>query len=84
MVAAGLLQAARFSTPNIWDVAGGLALVFAGGGVARRRIDKGDWIEMTAFEPSKENPDLRYWRGEIIIGERTAVDKMCEMQSSTS
>jgi myo-inositol-1(or 4)-monophosphatase len=83
MVAAGLLQAARFAAPNIWDVAGGLALVFAGGGVARRRVDK-EWVEMTKFEPSKENSDLRYWRGEIIIGERSAADKMCEMQSSTS
>lgn len=83
MVAAGLLQAARFASPNIWDIAGGLALVFAGGGVARRRVDK-EWIEMTAFEPGKENPDLRYWRGEIIIGERGAADKMCEMQSGVS
>ncbi|MDO9411999.1 MAG: inositol monophosphatase [Pseudolabrys sp.] len=83
MVAAGLLQAARFATPNIWDIAGGLALVFAGGGVAWRRVDK-EWVEMTIFEPSKENPDLRYWRGEIIIGERSAAEKMVEMQSSTS
>ena len=83
MVAAGLLQAARFAAPNIWDIAGGLALVFAGGGVTRRRVAK-EWVEMTAFEPSKENPDLRYWRGEIIIGERSAADKMCEMQSAVS
>jgi myo-inositol-1(or 4)-monophosphatase len=83
MVAAGLLQAARFAAPNIWDIAAGLALVFAGGGVAWRRVDK-DWVEMTAFEPTKENPDLRYWRGEIIIGERSAAEKMVEMQSSTS
>ncbi len=82
MVAAGLLQAARFASPNIWDVAGGLALVFAGGGVARRRVAK-EWVEMTKFEATKENPDLRHWRGEIIIGERSAADKMCEMQSST-
>jgi myo-inositol-1(or 4)-monophosphatase len=83
MVAAGLLQAARFATPNIWDIAGGLALIFAGGGVARRRVGK-EWVEMTAFAPTKENPDLRYWRGEIIVGERSAADKMCEMQSGDS
>jgi myo-inositol-1(or 4)-monophosphatase len=31
LVAAGLLEVARFSSPNIWDVAGGIALVRAGG-----------------------------------------------------
>lgn len=79
MVAAGLLQAARFATPNIWDIAGGLALVFAGGGIARRRDGK-NWVPMERFEPTKENPDLRFWRGEVIIGEPTAVERMCEAQ----
>lgn len=81
MVAAGLLQAARFTSPNIWDVAGGIALVTAGGGVARRRDGK-EWREMTHFQPSADNPDLRYWRGEIIVGERSAADKMCEFHST--
>jgi myo-inositol-1(or 4)-monophosphatase len=35
LVAAGLLEVARFSAPNIWDVAAGIALVQAGGGGVR-------------------------------------------------
>jgi myo-inositol-1(or 4)-monophosphatase len=79
MVAAGLLQAARFSTPNIWDIAGGLALVFAGGGVVRRREEK-MWAPMERFELPGGHRDLRLWRGEIIIGEPGAVERMCEGQ----
>jgi len=82
MVAAGLLQAARFASPNIWDIAGGIALVSAGGGVARRRSGK-EWRDMTHFEPPADNPDLRYWRGEIIVGERSAADKMCEFHAAS-
>ena len=81
MVAAGLLQAARFASPNIWDIAGGLALVKAAGGIARRRDGK-TWVPMTQFEASADNPDLRFWHGEIIVGERSAADTLCEVLSS--
>ena len=81
MVAAGLLQAARFATPNIWDVAGGLALIFAGGGVARRRDGK-RWVPMAHFEAPGDKADLRFWRGELIVGERRAVERMCEEPES--
>jgi myo-inositol-1(or 4)-monophosphatase len=80
MVAAGLLQAARFTAPNIWDVAGGLALIAAAGGAARRRDGK-TWVPMMRFEPTENEPDLRFWRGEIIVGERTAAESMCEIHS---
>ena len=83
MVAAGLLQAARFAAPNIWDVAGGIALVKTAGGVARRRVGGQEWTEMTSFETSADTPDLRYWRGEIIVGERSAADRMCEFHSAS-
>lgn len=81
MVAAGLLQAARFASPNIWDVSGGLGLIFAGGGIAMQRNGK-EWVAMRGFEPTKEKPDIRYWRNEIIVGEPTAVEKMCEAQAA--
>jgi myo-inositol-1(or 4)-monophosphatase len=79
LVAAGLLQAARFASPNIWDVGGGLALVLAAGGVARQRQNNG-WTPMYRFEPRKGPDgaaDLRYWRGAIVVGRPDAVDKMC-------
>ncbi len=82
MVAAGLMQAARFAAPNIWDVAGGLALIFAGGGVARRR-EGDDWVPMETFEPTEEKPDLRFWKSELIVGEPGAVEKMCEAQKAS-
>jgi myo-inositol-1(or 4)-monophosphatase len=79
MVAAGLLRVARFSNPNIWDVAGGLALVKAARGVIREK--HGDrWRPMQRFEPGKgpdETSDLRYWRRSIVIGTSEAVEKMC-------
>jgi myo-inositol-1(or 4)-monophosphatase len=78
-VAAGLLQAARFASPNIWDVAGGIALVETAGGVVRQSSG-GAWTPMYRFEPGKgpdEKPDLRYWRRAIVIGRPEAVDKMC-------
>lgn len=81
MVAAGLMQAARFAAPNIWDVAGGLALIFAGGGIARRRQGD-DWVPMEKFAPTKETPDLRYWKCELIVGEPSAVERMCEAQKA--
>jgi myo-inositol-1(or 4)-monophosphatase len=80
MVAAGLLQAARFASPNIWDVAGGIALVETAGGVVRQCSDGTDWTPMYRFEPGKgadDKPDLRYWRRAIVVGRPDAVEKMC-------
>jgi myo-inositol-1(or 4)-monophosphatase len=82
MVAAGLFRVARFSNPNIWDVAGGLALVKAARGVVRQKI--GDaWLPMDAFEPTRGPDDktgIRYWRRSIVIGTPDAVEKMCKAQ----
>ena len=75
MVAAGLLQVARFASPNIWDVAGGLALVLAAGGVIRQ-YDGAQWVPMTRFEPSENNGNLRFWRRPVIIGNAAAVEQM--------
>lgn len=82
MVAAGLLRVARFSNPNIWDVAGGLALVKAARGIVRQR--QGDtWQPMERFEPGKgpdDKMDLRYWRRSIVIGTPDAVERMCKAE----
>lgn len=79
LVAAGLLQAARFASPHVWDIGGGLALVQAAGGVVRQRQGDG-WAPMYRFE-SGAGPDgtedLRYWRRAIVVGRADAVDKMC-------
>jgi len=79
LVAAGLLQAARFASPNIWDVGGGLALVQAAGGVVRQYQGDG-WTPMYRFEPHTGpdgTSDLRYWRRAIVAGRADAVEKMC-------
>ena len=80
LVAAGLLQVARFSNPNIWDVAGGLALVQSAGGVVWEKRSEG-WQLMEKFAPGKgpedEDADLRYWRRSIVIGPSEAVERMC-------
>jgi len=79
MVAAGLMKVARFASPNIWDVAGGLALVAAGGMVAREN-DGRRWAPMRSFEPGPSEggqPDLRHWRRAIVVGTADAVERMC-------
>lgn len=74
-VAAGLLRVARFERPNVWDVAGGLALVRATGGVVLQRDENG-WSEFERFAAviHSDQPfaDLRHWRRPLIIGARDA------------
>lgn len=61
-VAAGLLAAAKFARPNVWDVAGGIALVEAAGGVVATRDPGGDWRPFDTF------PDeLGSWRSELAL-----------------
>jgi myo-inositol-1(or 4)-monophosphatase len=80
LVAAGLLQVARFERPNIWDVAGGIALVLAAGGEVRMRTSRG-WTPMDRFEAVPDSaggpPDLRNWRRALVIGKPDAVALMC-------
>lgn len=84
LVAAGLLEVSRFAAPNIWDVAGGIALVRAGGGVARE-YDGTRWLPMDVFTPpatpsgvGEEKPDLRFWRRALVVGTSQAVARMCD------
>ena len=62
-------------TPNVWDVAGGLALVRAAGGTVLAFGD-GQWREFERFEAVAHAPealaDLRHWRAPLIIGQADA------------
>jgi myo-inositol-1(or 4)-monophosphatase len=62
-VAAGLMAAARFGHPNLWDVAGGAALALAAGGTILEPQGDG-WAPFESFgdEPWR-------WRGPLILGE---------------
>jgi myo-inositol-1(or 4)-monophosphatase len=74
-VAAGLLRVALFERPNVWDVAGGFALVAATGGDIRTLGPEG-WVSFETFVgPAEEGgaPDLRRWHQPVIIGEAGSV-----------
>ena len=80
-VAAGLLRVARFEAPNVWDVAGGLPLVRATGGVVLE--DKGEgWQAFEAFEAIHHEEaalaDLRHWHRPLLIGQSEAVGLLAD------
>jgi myo-inositol-1(or 4)-monophosphatase len=80
LVAAGLLEVSRFAAPNIWDVAGGIALVQAGGGVARE-YDGKKWSQLDTFMPlarGQEIAGMRFWRRPMVVGTPQAVARMCD------
>jgi myo-inositol-1(or 4)-monophosphatase len=77
-VAAGLLRVARFAHPNIWDVAGGVALVRARGGEVRTKTSQA-WVALEQFEV--EGTALRLWRQPVILGEPEAVEILCGRHS---
>lgn len=78
-VAAGLLEVARFNSPNIWDIAGGLCLVTAAGRDIRFDAGAG-WQPFERFEARAKTPegapDLRHWAGRVVIGDAAAVERM--------
>jgi myo-inositol-1(or 4)-monophosphatase len=76
-VAAALLRVARFAQPNLWDIAGGVALVKATGGEVRTRTAQG-WVPLERFEvKSSDAGSLRRWRQPVILGEPEAVASLC-------
>ncbi|WP_274427107.1 inositol monophosphatase family protein [Chelativorans sp. YIM 93263] len=68
-VAAGMLEACRIDTPNIWDVASGVALVEAAGGLVATRMESG-WQSFDRFVASEQEgrSDLRLWKQPILAG----------------
>ncbi len=75
-VAAGLMRVARFERPNIWDVAGGIALLRASGAEIKI-FDDGHWQDFKRFEPSASPPDgpalMRNWRRPLLLGDAEGV-----------
>jgi myo-inositol-1(or 4)-monophosphatase len=80
-VAAGMLKVARFERPNIWDVAGGLALVRAAG-LDVRTLEAGEWAPFDSFDAvaakNKIDDDMRGWHRGVILGESVAVADLCK------
>ena len=73
-VAAGLLRVAGFAQLNIWDIAGGAALVRATGSEVRTKTAQG-WVTLERFEAKETKSganSLRRWRQPVILGEREA------------
>jgi myo-inositol-1(or 4)-monophosphatase len=83
-VAAGLLRVARFERPNVWDIAGGLALVKAAGGEIMTLGRKG-WESFEIFSESGDQPDkldIRNWHQPVILGECESVGVIKAMHVS--
>jgi myo-inositol-1(or 4)-monophosphatase len=77
-VATGLLQVSRFDMPNLWDVAGGIALVQAAGGEVHTHGPKG-WSRFRRFETENTDgtqADLRAWRQPLVLGRAQAVSQL--------
>lgn len=83
--AVGLLQFARFASPNIWDVAGGLALARAAGRAIMVR-ERDRWREFRSFGRGTDADKvevMRDWRRPLIVGEPVAVAEALRLQAAT-
>ena len=78
LVAIGLLRAARFASPNIWDVGAGFVLIRSAGCEIWHQPEAGRWAPFDRFMPvADQGADLRGWRGPIVIGEGQAAAALC-------
>jgi len=76
-VAAGLLQVARFATPNIWDVAGGIALAHASGASVFQK-EEGNWSPFASF--GDQLAQMAQWRRPLILGTPEDAARMTDIQ----
>lgn len=79
LVAAGVLDAARFRRLWLWDVAGGIALVRAAG-VPIWVGGRAGWTPFTAFHPPRRSrsgrePTLRDWHRPLLLGDLGAAGR---------
>jgi myo-inositol-1(or 4)-monophosphatase len=85
-VAAGLLRVARFERPNVWDIAGGVALVQAAGSEVVTLGSEG-WEPFEIFSATGDDPDkldIRNWHQPIILGEHESVALVQAMHTSVA
>ncbi|MDR7157011.1 myo-inositol-1(or 4)-monophosphatase [Sphingobium xenophagum] len=76
-VAAGLLQVARFATPNIWDVAGGIALARASGSAVFQEDDR-EWTPFESF--GEQLAQMAQWQRPLILGTSEDAAHMIDIQ----
>jgi myo-inositol-1(or 4)-monophosphatase len=74
-VAARLLEAARFGFPNVWDVAGGIALVHAAGGIALQQDGDG-WRLFEGF--GRDMAAIKAWRNGLVVGPEAAARRLAD------
>jgi myo-inositol-1(or 4)-monophosphatase len=80
-VAAGLLQVARFEAPNIWDVAGGIALARASGAMIYEQAQDG-WEQFGGFGATV--PQMAAWKRPLILGRPHDADLMARTLSGVA
>lgn len=81
LVAAGPLHLARFDTPYVWDVAGGIALAQAAGREVRV-YENGRWQPFQHFihtDATGQETIARGWRKPILMGDPELVAQACEL-----
>lgn len=68
-VAAGLLSAARFERPNIWDVAGGIPLAQAiGADILTRASETDEWQPFETFADGSGAAAIAQWKQPLLLG----------------
>ena len=77
-VAAGLLQVTRFVAPNIWDVAGGIALARASGASVFQDEQDGNWVPFTSF--GDQLAQMAQWRRPLVLGTPEDAARMTDIQ----
>lgn len=80
-VAAGLLHAARFESPHVWDVASGVAIVRAAGRTVLAQQGDG-WRPFTNFVEGAQDGNPRHWSQPMILGDAAAAREMGEARTS--
>lgn len=74
-VASGMLQIARFTHANVWDIGAGVALVQAAGHEVRHKTEAG-WEQLRQLPVSHARRP--YWPADIVLGDARSVFQLCK------